>query len=139
MKNRNIVFVETNEEEPDIQTANVMGPNNAISEKQLVELREKVKSLMKENDDLKRDFAVKETQLMQQVTRVRDEKAAVEKQLYDTEFSVGEKTSELTKIKEGNMKERQLSEQQIRDLEDKVKWFRENQRILSDQQRELST
>jgi len=139
MKNKNIVFVETKEEEPDIQTANVMGPNNAISEKQLVELREKVKNLMKENDDMKRDFSVKETQLMQQVTRVRDEKAAVEKQLYDTEFSVGEKTSELIKIKEGNMKERQLSEQQIRDLEDKVKWFRENQRILSDQQRELST
>lgn len=45
----------------------------------------------------------------------------------------------MIKIKEGNMKERQLSEQQIRDLEDKVKWFRENQRILSDQQRELST
>lgn len=111
MKNKNIVFVETKEEEPDIQTANVMGPNNAISEKQLGDIREKVRTLMKENDDLKREFSVKETQLMQQVTRVRDEKAAVEKQLYDTEFAMGEKTSELTKVKEGNMKERQLSEQ----------------------------
>jgi hypothetical protein len=31
------------------------------------------------------------------------------------------------------MKERTLLEQQIRDLEEKIKWFRENQRILSDQ------
>jgi hypothetical protein len=37
------------------------------------------------------------------------------------------------------LKERTLAEGQIRDLEDKIKWFRENQRILSDQQRELST
>ena len=36
------------------------------------------------------------------------------------------------------MKERKLNEQQIRDLEDKVQWFRENQRILSEQQHELS-
>lgn len=36
------------------------------------------------------------------------------------------------------MKERKLSEQQIKDLEEKVKWFRENQRILSDQQQELA-
>ena len=64
--------------------------------------------------------------------KVRDEKAAVEKQLYDTEFAIGEKTNELMQVKEANCKERTLAESQIRDLEEKIKWFRENQRILSD-------
>lgn len=63
MKNKNIVFVETKEEEPDIQATNVMGSSNAISEKQLKELHELVRGLRSENDDLKRDWAVKETQL----------------------------------------------------------------------------
>lgn len=67
MKNKNIVFVETKEEEPDIQTANVMGPSNAISEKQLKELHELVRGLRTENDDLKRDWALKETQLKTQI------------------------------------------------------------------------
>lgn len=67
MKNKNIVFVETKEAEPDIQTANVMGPSNAISEKQLKELHELVRALRTENDDLKRDWALKETQLKTQV------------------------------------------------------------------------
>lgn len=94
MKNKNIVYVETKEEEPDIQAKNVMG-SNAISEKQLKELHELVKSLQKENDDLKRDWAVKETQLKSQVQKVRDEKTQAEKQLYDTEFAMGEKNTEL--------------------------------------------
>ncbi len=61
MKNKNIVFVETKEEEPDIQTANLMGTSNAISEKQLKELHELARGLRQENDDLKRDWALKET------------------------------------------------------------------------------
>ena len=69
---------------------------------------------------------------------MRDEKVAIEKQLYDTEFAIGAKSTELAQVKEANMKERKLAEQQIRDLEDKVQWFRENQRILSEQQHELS-
>lgn len=64
---------------------------------------------------------------------MRDEKSTVEKQLYDTEFAIGEKQTELTQVKEANLKERTLAEGQIRDLEEKIKWFRENQRILSDQ------
>ena len=64
--------------------------------------------------------------------KIRDEKALIEKLLYDTEFVIGEKSSELQSVKDANLKERKLSEQQIKELEDKVKWFRENQRILSD-------
>lgn len=43
MKNKNRVFVETQEDEIDIQTANVMGTSNAISEKGLRELHEMVR------------------------------------------------------------------------------------------------
>ena len=63
MKNKNIVFVETKEEEPDIQTANLMGTGNAISEKQLKDMHELIKQLRTENDDLQRDWAIKETTL----------------------------------------------------------------------------
>ena len=63
---------------------------------------------------------------------------SVEKQLYDTEFAIGATSTELAAVKDANLKERKLAEQQIRDLEDKVQWFRENQRILSEQQHELS-
>ena len=36
-------------------------------------------------------------------------------------------------MRDQNMQERALSESQIRDLEDKVAWFRENQKILGEQ------
>jgi len=42
---------------------------------------------------------------------VRDEKAQLEKQLYDIEYLVGEKAKEIEVIKSGNMKERNLAEQ----------------------------
>jgi len=38
--------------------------------------------------------------LKSQIAKIRDEKATIEKQLYDTEFVVGEKDKELQKIKE---------------------------------------
>jgi len=38
-----------------------MGASNAISEKQLEDLHELVRGLRNENDDLKRDWALKET------------------------------------------------------------------------------
>lgn len=139
MKNKHGVFIETKEEELDIVTANVMGRTNAISEKQLRDLHELVRTLRQEIDDSKRDWALKETQLKTQIQKIRDEKTQAEKHLYDAEYIIGEKSNEIITVKDANMKERKLSEQQIKDLEDKVKWFRENQRILSDQQQELAT
>ena len=43
MLDRKKVFVEGEAEEVDIATANRMGPDNAISQKQLKDLQEKVK------------------------------------------------------------------------------------------------
>ena len=57
---------------------------------------------------------------------MRDEKTKIEKQLYDTEFVIGEKSKELETTRDTNLKERQLSEEKVKDLEDKVKWFRQN-------------
>ena len=132
MLDRKKVFVEGEAEEVDIKTANMMGPDNAISQKQLKELQDKVKSLILANDDLKREMTTKEATLKSLADQARNEKGQTEKQLYQTEFLVAEKSKEIEKIRHENMQERQLAEGQIKDLEDKVKWFRENQKILGE-------
>ena len=72
-----------------MRTANRMGPDNAISQKQLKELQDRVKVLVLENDELKRDWTTKEASLKSINDQVRDEKTQVEKKLYQTEFLVG--------------------------------------------------
>ena len=69
------VFVESKNEEVDLQTANVMGPANSISQKQLKEMQDAVKKLRDENDGLKRDWNLKEQQLKILMQKVRDEKS----------------------------------------------------------------
>ncbi len=49
-----------------MQTANVMGPSNSISQKQLKDLQDTIVSLRSDNDNLKRDWNLKEQQLKQQ-------------------------------------------------------------------------
>ena len=78
-----------------MQTANVMGPDNSISQKQLKDMQEAVTSLRHENDNLKRDWNLKEQQLKNLMQKVRDEKSQIEKRLYETEFLVSEKNSEI--------------------------------------------
>ncbi len=75
---------------------------------------------------MKRDWATKEGTLKSLNDNVRDEKSRVEKKLYETEFLVGQKDVELQRMRDENMQERQLHEGQIKTLEDKVAWFREN-------------
>jgi len=41
-------------------------------------------------------------------------------------------------MRDQNMQERNLSERQIKDLEEKVSWFRENQKILGEQQQTIA-
>ena len=79
-------------------------------------------------------MTTKEETLKSLADQARNEKGQTEKQLYQTEFLVAEKNKEIEKIRYENMQERQLSEGQIKELEDKVKWFRENQKILGEQQ-----
>ncbi len=115
-----------------------MGPENSISQKELKELQAKVSQLTLENDDMKRDWATKEGTLKSLNDNVRDEKSRVEKKLYETEFLVGQKDVELQRMRDENMQERHLHEGQIKTLEDKVAWFRENQKILQEQQQEIA-
>ena len=92
--------MEDKKEELDIDTVNTMGLGNAISQKQLHDLHSQLQKLQVERLDLDRDFNLKEAHLKSQINRLRDEKGTIEKQLYDTEFVVGEKDKELKKIKE---------------------------------------
>ena len=87
---------------------------------------------------MKRDWATRETTLKALNDNVRDEKARVEIQLYETEFLVGQKNVEIDRMREQNMQERHLAEGQIKDLEEKVAWFRDNQKILGEQQLQIS-
>lgn len=100
------VFVEQQNEEVDLQTANVMGPANSISQKQLKDMQDAVTSLRDENDKLKRDWNLKEQQLKVLIQKVRDEKTQIEKQLYETEFIVSEKNSEMQKSRNNWILER---------------------------------
>ena len=82
MLDKKKVFVEGEADEVSISTANLMGPDNAISQKQLKELQDRVQKLVLENDELKRDWTTKESTLKSLNDQVRAEKSAVEKQLY---------------------------------------------------------
>jgi hypothetical protein len=64
--------------------------------------------------------------------KLRDEKSQIEKQLYETEFLVSEKNSELQKARNNWILERTHLEDQIKELTAKVAWFRENQSLLTD-------
>ena len=108
-----------------MQTMNILGAK-AITQDQLKELQDRVKNLQVENDDLKRDWNTKESTLKSLNDKTRDEKVATEKRLLETEFLVGEKNREIEKMREQNMQERTLNEGQIKDLQDKITWYREN-------------
>jgi predicted nucleic acid-binding Zn-ribbon protein len=116
--------VEDKKDELDIDTVNIMGLGNAISQKQLADLHSQLQRLQLERLDLDRDFNLREAHLKSQIARLRDEKAVVEKQLYDTEYVVGEKDKEINKIKEEWMQERQTLKEEIAQLQDKVSFFR---------------
>ena len=74
MLDKKQVFVEEEGEEVNIRAANVMGPDNAISSKQLKEMQDRVKQLVTENDELKRDWVTKESTLKSLNDEVRNEK-----------------------------------------------------------------
>lgn len=70
--------------------------------------------------------------------KCRDEKSQVEKQLYETEFLVNEKNSEIKKSRNNWILERTHLEDQIKELTAKVAWFRENQSLLTDQEQQIN-
>ena len=90
------------------------------------------------NDDLKREMTRKEETLKSLADKAMNEKGQIEKQLFQTEFLVAEKNKEIEKIKHENMQERTLADGQIKELQDKITWFRENQKILGEQQQQIA-
>jgi hypothetical protein len=58
------------------------------------------------------------------VSKLREEKVAVEKQLYDTEFLLGERNAELTKAKNEAIETKSQLTDKISELEDKISFFR---------------
>lgn len=67
-----------------------------------------------------------------QVSKLRDEKVAVEKQLYDTEFLLGERNTELAKTKNEAIETKSQLGDKIAELEDKISFFRQNQKLLTE-------
>jgi hypothetical protein len=70
------------------------------------------------------------------VSKLREEKVAVEKQLYDTEFLLGERNAELTKAKNEAIETKSQLTDKISELEDKISFFRQNQKLLTDKEQE---
>eukprot|EP00347_Sterkiella_histriomuscorum_P002106 403369452 len=130
------VYVEQVAEELDIQTVNNMGLGNAISQKTLQDLHSQLQRLQNEKQDYERDMSIKETQLKSQINKLREEKSAVEKQLIDTEFIVGDKNSEMQKLRDEFRMSKEQTTQQIYDLEEKISWFRQNQRLIADEDKD---
>ena len=62
-----------------------------------------MQKLVLENDELKRDWTTKESTLKSLNDQVRAEKSAVEKQLYETEFLVGQRNQEIQRMRDQNM------------------------------------
>lgn len=58
------------------------------------------------------------------MSKLREEKIAVEKQLYETEFLLGERNSELTKAKNEAIETKNKLTDKITELEDKISFFR---------------
>ena len=77
-----------------------MGQNQSISLKQLQDLRDTLKRLQAENDAFKRESSNSTDIFKAQIEKLREEKSTVEKQLYDTEFLLGDKDRELEKLQQ---------------------------------------
>lgn len=108
-----------------------MGASHAISQKQLNDLQEKLKNLQESNENSKRDIMIQGNQLKAQIQKLREEKDNAQKQLLDTEFVLGNKDNEIAQIKKDKNLVIQQHEEKVKELKEKLNWFRENQKLLS--------
>jgi len=132
LKKKSGVYVEDEAEEVNMQAQNVMGSGQAISQKQLAELHEKLKELQRQADNAKSDLSVQANQFRSQIQRLRDDKQEAEKQLYEAEFAVGGKDKEIEALRDEKSALIQNHEDKAKELEDRLAFFRENQRLLSE-------
>lgn len=77
-------------------------------------------------------MGIKDGQYKSLINKLRDEKQLIEKQLLDTEFILGGKERELQKERDSFIAGKQQLIERVRELEDKVSFFRQNQRLLTD-------
>jgi len=77
-------------------------------------------------------MALQADQFKGQISRLRDEKSEADKKLYQVEFLVSEKERELQKLKDESMKQIRHQESTIDELEKKLAWFRQNQKLLNE-------
>ena len=108
-----------------------MGSSQAISQKQLNDLQEKLKNLQESNENSKRDIMIQGNQLKAQIQKLREEKDNAQKQLLDTEFVLGNKDNEIAQIKKDKNLVIQQHEETVKELKEKLNWFRDNQKLLS--------
>lgn len=108
-----------------------MGASHAISQKQLNDLQEKLKNLQESNENSKRDIMIQGNQLKAQIQKLREEKDNAQKQLLDTEFVLGNKDNEIAQIKKDKNLVIQQHEETVKELKEKLNWFRDNQKLLS--------
>ena len=73
------VFVESQNSEVDLRTANMMGIQNTISTKQLKDLQDTIISLRLEQADSAKRYESKEFEMRSQLLKVREERNSVEK------------------------------------------------------------
>ena len=132
LKERKGLFVEENDDEVSITANNVMGAAQSISLKQLQDLRDTLKRLQLENDSFKRDQANQTGVIKAQIEKLKEEKDKVEKQLFETEFNLGNQQRENEKLTAQSSDLQRKNEAEIEELKQKIKWFRENQKLLSD-------
>jgi hypothetical protein len=77
-------------------------------------------------------MALQADQFKAQISRIRDEKSESEKKFFQVEFLASEKDRELVKLKDETLKQIRQQVSTIEELEKKLAWFRENQKLLND-------
>mmetsp|Transcript_29840 Transcript_29840/g.45547 ORF Transcript_29840/g.45547 Transcript_29840/m.45547 type:complete len:190 (+) Transcript_29840:2804-3373(+) len=72
-----------------------------------------------------------------QISKLRDEKNEIEKQMFQLEILIGEKEREIEKIASDNAVQTKGNEETVKELKDKIKFFRENQKLLTEGEGDL--
>jgi len=79
MERNERVFIEREQDEVDMHTANLLGASGAITHKQLKSLHDKLNEQRTEIEDLKRESSIKEGHLKSVNSQMRDEKFRIER------------------------------------------------------------
>lgn len=80
------------------------------------------------------DFSGKEQELKQLLEQVRNQARQEEKQRYKIEQLLNEKQAEFDKYKQKAEYEQSELKSEVAELKEKLKWFRKNQQLLTEQE-----